>query len=255
MTITRRTGAVLGVVVAAVLVAAGTTAAVGLDGRDGADVAAATARAGAEPSDRSAGDPSAATPAATPSAEPSPGPALPTGSASVPAPWVERPSTLAPVRTAPPAAAAAPVQVSVPSLGITSPLLHLGLQVDGSLEVPQGADFDTAAWYDGSPRPGDTGPAVIEGHVSSRSRGPSVFHALSAVAVGARVDVLREDGTTASFEVYDVQQFPKDGFPTLQVYGGTPGPELRLITCGGTVAESDGRFSDNVVVFAHAVQG
>jgi sortase (surface protein transpeptidase) len=145
--------------------------------------------------------------------------------------------------------------MSVPSLGISSPLLHLGLQADGALQVPEGEDFDKAAWYDGSPRPGDAGPAVIEGHVSSRDRGPSVFFSLSRVAVGARVDVLREDGTTASFQVYDVQQFPKDGFPTRQVYGGTPGAELRLITCGGTIAESDGRFTDNVVVFAHAVGG
>jgi len=163
-------------------------------------------------------------------------------------------STLAPAETARPAPAAAPVQVSIPSIGVSSDLLHLGLQADGTLEVPQGDDFDRAAWYDGSPRPGDIGPAVIEGHVSSKARGPSVFFELSTLAVGDRVEVLREDGTTASFEVYDLQQFPKNGFPTLQVYGNTQGPELRLITCGGTIAESDGHFSDNIVVFARAVQ-
>lgn len=232
---TRRPGPVLTVVAAAVLVlGGGSAAAVGLTGRDAALPAPVT-----DPTTPST------SPSSVPAPEPSgtPAPSLATGPTSTPTP----------VRTGPPAPAAAPVQVSVPSLGITSPLLHLGLQVDGTLQVPEGDDFDTAAWYDGSPRPGDIGPAVIEGHVSSVARGPSVFFALSTVAVGARVDVLREDGTTASFEVYDVRQFPKDGFPTLEVYGNTPGAELRLITCGGTVAESTGRFSDNVVVFAHAV--
>jgi len=67
------------------------------------------------------------------------------------------------------------------------------------------------------------------------------------------VDVAREDGTVATFEVYDLQQFPKDGFPTVQVYGPTTGPELRLITCGGTIVESTGRFDDNIIVFAREV--
>ena len=40
---------------------------------------------------------------------------------------------------------------------------------------------------------------------------------------------------------------------TTLVYGNTAGPELRLITCGGTVAESTGRFVDNVIVFAREV--
>lgn len=152
------------------------------------------------------------------------------------------------------APAALPVQVSIPSIDVTSGLLSLGLQPDGSLEVPRDAEFDSAAWYNGSPRPGDVGPAVIEGHVSSAARGPSVFFDLARLQVGERVDVLREDGTTVSFEVYDLKQFPKDGFPTLDVYGNTVGPELRLITCGGTIAESTGRFTDNVVVFARLVE-
>ena len=231
---TRRPGTVLAVAAAvALLVGGGTAVAVGLAGRD----------AQAPP------------PLSAPAPSSRPTPVSSASGPSAPAATTPEPtSTLAPAETARPAPAAAPVQVSIPSIGVSSDLLHLGLQADGTLEVPQGDDFDRAAWYDGSPRPGDIGPAVIEGHVSSKARGPSVFFELSTLAVGDRVEVLREDGTTASFEVYDLQQFPKNGFPTLQVYGNTQGPELRLITCGGTIAESDGHFSDNIVVFARAVQ-
>ncbi|MFC3688694.1 class F sortase [Aquipuribacter hungaricus] len=232
----RRPGAVLTVAAATVLlVGGGTAAAVGIAGRDVATPPPVVA----QPATSSSPDPTTG-----PSAPAAPAPSAP---ATSPAPT--------PVQTAAPAPAALPVQVRIPSIGVDSPLLHLGLQDDGALEVPQGADFDTAAWYDGSPRPGDVGPAVIEGHVSSSARGPSVFFELSTLAVGDRVEVVREDGTTVAFEVYGIEQFPKDGFPTLDVYGNTPGPELRLITCGGTVAESTGRYTDNVVVFAHAVQG
>jgi len=232
---TRRPGTVLTVVAAVTLVVGGgTAAAVGIAGRD----------AQAPP------------PLSAPTTSSEPTPVSSASGPSSPAATTPEPtSTLAPAQTVAPAPAAAPVQVSIPSIGVTSDLLQLGLQADGTLEVPRGDDFDRAAWYDGSPRPGDVGPAVIEGHVSSKARGPSVFFELSTLAVGDRVDVLREDGTTASFEVYDLQQFPKDGFPSLQVYGNTPGPELRLITCGGTIAESDGHYTDNIVVFARQMQG
>lgn len=150
-------------------------------------------------------------------------------------------------------AVAAPVSVSIPAIDVSSDLLHLGIREDGSLEVPQGDDFDSAAWYDGSPRPGEVGPAVIEGHVSSAARGPSVFFDLARLQVGDTVEVGRDDGSVATFEVYDLQQFPKDAFPTVQVYGPTEGPELRLITCGGTIVESTGRFDDNIIVFAREV--
>lgn len=224
----RRPGPVVTTAVAlALLVGGGTAVAVGLSGRDATPVPPALSAPTAEttPSARPS-------PSAEPSVTPSPPPAEITEEA-------------APV--------AVPVSVSIPAIGVTSDLLHLGLNPDGTLQVPEGPDFDTAAWFDGSPRPGEVGPAVIEGHVSSAARGPSVFFDLTRLEVGDIVDVTREDGTVATFEVYDLQQFPKDSFPTAQVYGNTEGPELRLITCGGTIAESTGRFSDNIIVFAREV--
>lgn len=158
---------------------------------------------------------------------------------------------------APPAyslAASEPVSISIPSIDVTSDLHALGLADDGSLEVPSGDLYDQAAWYDGSPTPGEVGPSVIEGHVTSAGSTPSVFFELGAVEVGDVVDVDREDGSTASFEVYDISSFPKDEFPTLAVYGNTTGSELRVITCGGTYSADDRAHEDNIVVFAKLVE-
>jgi sortase (surface protein transpeptidase) len=233
----RRPGRVVTTVLALVLLLGGGTAvAVGLTGRDAVPPPLATG-----PSSTYDGAAGGATdsPSGTPSA-------------SDPPPRVAAQESPAPAETAA-VEVAAPVRVSIPAIGVTSDLLHLGLREDRRLQVPEGDDFDTAAWYDGSPRPGEVGPAVLLGHVSSAARGPSVFFDLTRVAVGDTVEVTREDGTVATFEVYDLQQFPKDAFPTTQVYGNTEGPELRLITCGGFIAESTGRFSDNVIVFAREV--
>jgi LPXTG-site transpeptidase (sortase) family protein len=137
---------------------------------------------------------------------------------------------------------------------VESELIHLGLDPDGAVAVPQpGPDYDRAAWFTGSPRPGDVGPAVIEGHVDSAANGPSVFFDLGRLAVGDRIQVTRADGSVVTFAVYDVQLVPKDDFPTLDVYGNTPGAELRLITCGGDFDRDARSYVDNVVVFARAV--
>ena len=55
------------------------------------------------------------------------------------------------------------------------------------------------------------------------------------------------------FAVTRVEQYPKDAFPTAAVYGPVPGPELRLITCGGTFDRQAGSYRDNIVVYATAL--
>ncbi|WP_298457068.1 class F sortase [uncultured Cellulomonas sp.] len=148
---------------------------------------------------------------------------------------------------------APPVRVTIPAIGVDSDLTYVGLNPDGTLEVPQrGPDYDKAAWYDGSPVPGQVGPAVIIGHVDG-IEGPSVFYRLGALAPGDMIDVARQDGSTARFVVDSVQAFPKNAFPTDLVYGDTSRPELRLITCGGEFDRSAQSHVDNTVVFAHQV--
>lgn len=149
--------------------------------------------------------------------------------------------------------ASEPVRVRIPAIGVDSALHPLGLDADGALQVPSGERYDEAAWYDGSPTPGETGPAVIEGHVTSRGSVPSVFFELGALEAGDEVAVDREDGSTATFEVYGARAFPKDSFPKATVYGNTGGPELRLITCGGAYDPELGAHVDNIVVFARLV--
>lgn len=185
---------------------------------------------------------------------PRPAAAVRTTTSAAPTTDTDPSQTTAPTPAPVAAPVAAPVSVSLPAIEVQSELITVGLNPDGTLEVPQpGPDYDKAAWYDGSPRPGELGPAVIEGHVDSAANGPSVFYRLGEMAPGDTVDVTRADGSIASFEVYDIQVVPKDDFPTLDIYGNTDGPELRVITCGGPFDSSAGSYEDNVIVFARMV--
>jgi len=188
-------------------------------------------RAPQPPPAADAGESTAASTA--PSSSPSPAP--------IPAPATESPAA---------EQVAAPVSVSVPAIGVTSDLLRLGLNDDGTVEVPPLGPDDQAGWYERGPAPGAVGPAVLLGHVDSAEHGPGVFFELGALQPGDDVEVARADGTVAVFTVDRVETHPKDDFPTIEAYGNTPDSQLRLITCGGDFDSSARSYEDNVIVFA-----
>src|SRR5215211_4723625 len=143
-----------------------------------------------------------------------------------------------------------PVRLRVPAIGVETPLLRLGLEPDRSMEVP--GDFDLAGWFAEGPAPGQTGPAVIAGHVDSRT-GPAVFYRLRELRAGDHIEVTRADGSRLRFVVDTTQSFPKAEFPTAAVFGPTPEAELRLVTCAGAFDRARGSYRDNLVVFARLV--
>ncbi|WP_242623080.1 class F sortase [Pseudonocardia sediminis] len=143
--------------------------------------------------------------------------------------------------------ASPPVSLDIPSIGVKTGLDPLGLNPDSTVQVP--TDFARAGWYTGAPTPGQTGPAVLLGHVDS-FRGPAVFYELGKLKPADVVEVTRADGVRARFAVESVREYPKDAFPTEEVYGATDFAGLRLITCGGPF-DSDARsYLNNTVVYA-----
>jgi hypothetical protein len=140
-----------------------------------------------------------------------------------------------------------PAFVRIVSIGATSALTPLGLHDDGTLEVP--VDFAVAGWYSLGPRPGQKGAAVIAGHLDSYN-GPAVFAKLPEVRPGDEIEVTRKDGSLVRFMVTRTDIYPKDRFPSMAVYGPTDGPELRVITCGGSFDRSRGSYRDNIVLYA-----
>ncbi|MBM7413859.1 MULTISPECIES: class F sortase [Nocardiaceae] len=143
-----------------------------------------------------------------------------------------------------------PVRIDVPAISVSSGLMGLGLQQDGTMEVPPGAF--PAGWYTGSPIPGALGPSVIAGHVDWDGA-PGVFSRLGDLAADDDVIVTLQDGTISRFRVTQVEQYPKAEFPTTTVYGDIDHPGLRLITCGGRFDSGAASYDDNIVVYADLI--
>jgi hypothetical protein len=142
---------------------------------------------------------------------------------------------------------AVPVRLRIPAAGVDTRLQRVGLAADGSIAPP--TRWDVAAWYRNGPRPGQQGPAVIVGHVDSRSRA-AVFFRLAKLRRGDPVYVDRADGSTIRFRVQGRRTVPKAAFPADLVYAPTLEASLQLITCGGTFDSSTGHYRDNIIVAA-----
>ncbi|MER5193152.1 class F sortase [Streptomyces sp. NPDC002755] len=152
-------------------------------------------------------------------------------------------------RSAPALPPSPPDRVRIPSIHVDAPLTGLALTPAGSLDVPPAGKKNLAGWYEAGTTPGETGTAIVAGHVDNAD-GPAVFYDLGALRKGSAVEVDRRDGSVAVFTVDAVEVYRAHDFPDEKVYGAASRPELRVITCGGGYTKSTG-YQGNVVVFAH----
>jgi hypothetical protein len=143
---------------------------------------------------------------------------------------------------------APPFWISIPEAGVESPVDGLGSTRKG-LAVPESG---RAGWWDGGPRPGEAGRAVIVGHLDSRG-GPDVFARVPKLDRGDAIVVRDQAGESHRYAVVGVTRVRKSRFPTGDVYGAAPRPVLVLVTCGGPWDSARGHYRDNVLVYARAL--
>ena len=149
----------------------------------------------------------------------------------------------------PPMARSTPTRISIPAIGISAPLMTVGLADDGTIATPPLANSNLAGWFGGGPAPGQLGPAVVVGHVDG-PHGESIFYHLGQLKPGQTVRLDLANHHVATFTIYSVESYPKGKFPGDRVYGDYTRPGLRLITCGGEFVGGATGYADNVVVYA-----
>src|SRR4051794_30554960 len=131
-------------------------------------------------------------------------------------PWSHKPSAEAGTASSPsPRAAdsfhstrtyetvAAPTRIRIPAMHVDSKLLDLGLNPDGTVEVPKSPSV--AGWYDKGVRPGAAGSPESLGHVASRA-GPGILFQLSPAKIRTPVPLGRVGGSFAMFPVSQLQR-------------------------------------------------
>jgi sortase (surface protein transpeptidase) len=152
----------------------------------------------------------------------------------------------APEPVAAPDPIAAPVSLSVPAIGVDTEAVHVGLEDDGAMEIPE--DVATVGWYELGVAPGEDGSAVIAGHVDSRTQGRGAFYDIGQLEVDDEATVTHDDGATSDWRVTGRTTYPKDEAPLAELFRRGGDPQLVLITCGGEFDAGARSYTDNVVV-------
>src|SRR6516162_8366955 len=105
-----------------------------------------------------------------------------------------------PSKVAPPLPPSTPVLIEIPAVAVEAPVMRLGRNSDGTVQVPPLDDHNLAGWYDGSPTPGQKGSSVdvdlvapAQGLDGEEDRRPGVV-----VDVSERTAPWRRSRSTAS---------------------------------------------------------
>lgn len=143
-----------------------------------------------------------------------------------------------------------PVRLIIPALKISVRLITLGLNANGTVQVP--STTTTAGWYRFGPAPGQIGSAVILGHVDSYL-GEGIFFFLRTLRAGQRIYVDLANGRTVQFKITAVTMYAKTAFPPRKVYGSHGYSALQLVTCGGIFNRTTRSYESNIVVYSERI--
>lgn len=140
-----------------------------------------------------------------------------------------------------------PVRLVVPGLKIDAKISPVGLTKDGDMDTP--SNIMEAGWYKYGPHPGNTGSAVIAGHLNGEKNEPGVFSNLEKLQKGDSLSIIDDKGQTISFRVREIRSYDQHERPS-EVFNRSDGAYLNLITCAGSWDKTISSFSKRLVVFA-----
>lgn len=134
-----------------------------------------------------------------------------------------------------------PTQITLPSLGVTAPIVPVGLESDGAMGTPNNAR--DVAWWDGV-QVGE-GNALLAGH-KDWNKAQGSFFRLGDLQRGDEIVVTGPEGQELVFVVAWVEQMHKDT-DAAGLLGPQGEPTLTLITCGGVFDRSVRGYEDRIV--------
>jgi hypothetical protein len=153
-------------------------------------------------------------------------------------------SALTPAKVQP-----AAVELTIPSVGISTPIDSIGVTATGIVAIP--ADARRVGWYRFGPTPGDAhGSSVIVGHVDSLTQGLGALFPLKSVHLGDLIKVRRADWSVVTYQVVERRLYLKQGLPWPLFFSSEGPARLTVITCGGPYLRGDGGYQDNLIVTA-----
>jgi hypothetical protein len=148
-----------------------------------------------------------------------------------------------------------PTRLRIPRLHIDASIINVGTTATGHMDAPTSQAINSpywssVFWYAPGATPGQSGNAVIAGHVDRVGGDPAIFWSLNDMKPQDDIFVQTQGKGTLKFVVDHVVRYPADapGQAVLNdVFGPTTAHHLNLITCSG-VWTGQG-YDERLVVF------
>lgn len=145
-----------------------------------------------------------------------------------------------------------PRVVSIPSIGLERDVIDIGITSEGNLDVPP--NYVQVGWYKYGTVPGQTGSAVLDGHVDNGGSVPGPFKRLREVKIGDEIVLTSADGTKQKFLVSESNIYPTDRFPGELVFHDKSDALIKIITCHGRYVPSLKTYDQRLIVTAKLVR-
>lgn len=141
-----------------------------------------------------------------------------------------------------------PVRLKIPKIKVDAAIEYVGVTRQGVMGAPKTPH--NVAWFNVGARPGESGSAVIAGHVNWYNGATGVFANLNKLKPGDKIMVRDDKGVNVTFVVRKVHTYGlKDD--TSEVFApDDDGAHLNLITCVGVWDKKSKQYTKRLVVFA-----
>jgi sortase (surface protein transpeptidase) len=140
-----------------------------------------------------------------------------------------------------------PVRIALPSIGLDTSVVEVGVTKTGEMDVPSGKTKDVG-WYKDGTVPGEVGSAVMDAHVYA------AFDKLKYLKVGADIYVVARSGKSLHFRVTDSRIYKLGELPIDLLFNQSDAKRLNLITCAGSYSRTLGTYDHRLVAYAVLVE-
>jgi sortase (surface protein transpeptidase) len=146
-----------------------------------------------------------------------------------------------------------PVRLLIPAIGVNASIEHVGITSTGNLSTAQKSPWDDVGWLSSGTYPGQSGSAVIDGHVDRPGGSPAVFWYLSDLQPGDEVSVVQANNAVINFRVIRTAFYSPSQAPLQSIFGDGSGKYLNLITCAGYWVPSQNQTTLRFVAYTEMI--
>ena len=122
----------------------------------------------------------------------------------------------------------------------------------GKMQLPQ--NINEVGWYSLGYKPGESGNAVISGHLDSTTGEGAIFYHLHELEVQDDIIIIDETGQEKIFKVVEKATYPYNQVPIDTIFGESTNKRLNLITCTGVWNGLQRNYSHRMIITAELME-